>query len=102
MVLILIETLSHIRHTLINDDGIPYPDMRAFANEEFKIAGELFVCSIIQGGPSPSYFAEIVYNYIVDGIASVNTEDWTPVLQDNSLKESMKQVCFVVGNNIYQ
>ena len=66
--------------------------MRALANEEFKIAGELIVCSIIQGGPAPSCFSDIVYDYIIDGMSSVKTESWAPIIQDGCLKDSIKKV----------
>lgn len=34
------------------------------------------ILSIAQGGPSPSILAKEVYDYIIDGVASVLPEKW--------------------------
>lgn len=86
------EVFGYIRHTLFNNDGIPYPDMRAVANEEFKAAGELMACSLIQGGPAPSFLSANVYNYIVDGVSSVKSSEWVTYIDNNDLKNCVDKV----------
>ena len=59
---------GHVRRTLFDNNGVPYADMRALANEEFKAVGELMACSLVHGGPPPSFLSMLVYNYLVDSM----------------------------------
>ena len=93
----LTEVFSFIMLTLFDKDGMPYTDIRALANEDFKIVGELMAYSIIQGGPAPCLLSVPVYQYIVNGMSSLDTEDtkiWLSQVRDASLKENIEQVCF--------
>lgn len=90
--LLLTEIFGHIRRTLFDSDGVPYADMRALANEEFKVTGELMACSLVQGGPAPSFLSMNVYDYLVDGMSSVQSEKWASLVTDNSLRQSMERV----------
>ena len=90
--LLLTEIFGHIRRTLFDNDGVPYADMRALANEEFKAVGELMACSLVQGGPAPSFLSMLVYNYLVDGMSSIQSEKWTSLVTDNCLRQSMEGI----------
>ena len=90
--LFLTEIFGHIRRTLFDNDGVPYADMRALANEEFKAVGELMACSLVQGGPASSFLSMIVYDYLVHGMSSIQSEKWTSLVTDNSLRQSMEGV----------
>ena len=72
----------------------PYPDMQALANGEFKVAGEPMACSIVQGGPALRFLSMNVYDYIVDGMSSVQSERWSSLLRDDALKQSIERVSF--------
>ena len=61
--------------------------MRALANEEFKAVGELIACSIIQGGPAPCLLSTIIYDYIVDGVQSIQLESWMPFVGEITVKQ---------------
>ena len=47
--------------------------------------------SIIQGGPAPSFLASHVYEYIGNGISSIQG-DWVSLVVDNHLKEAIEKV----------
>ena len=66
--------------------------MRALANEEFKAVGELMTCSLVQGGPVPRFLSMLVYNYLVDGMSSIQSEKWTSLVTDNCLWQSMESL----------
>ena len=86
------EVLNYVKNTMFNEDGIPYPDMRALANDEFKVAGELMASSILQGGPAPSFLADIVYSYIIHGSSSIQTDTWAALVNDETLKQAIEKV----------
>lgn len=88
------EILGHIRRTLFSDDGVPNADMRALANGELKAVGELMACSLIQGGPAPCFLSVNVYDYFIDGMASVQSEKWASLVKDDFLRQSMERVKF--------
>jgi len=90
--LFLTEIFGHIRLTLFDNNGVPYADMRALANEEFKAVGELMACFLVQGGLAPSFLSMIVHDYLVDGMSSIQSEKWTSLVTDNSLQQSMEGV----------
>lgn len=85
---------GHIRRTLFSDDGVPNADMRALANGEFEAVGELMACSLIQGGPAPCFLSVNVYDYFIDGMASVQSEKWASLVKDDFLRQSMERVKF--------
>ena len=66
--------------------------MRALANDEFKAVGELMACSLIQGGPAPCFLS--VYDYLIDGMASVQSEKWASLIKDDFLRQSLERVKF--------
>ena len=51
-------------------------------------------CSIVQGGPAPRFLSMNVYDYIVDGMSSVQSERWSSLLRDDALKQSIERVSF--------
>ena len=44
--------------------GKPISSIIALQNEEFKLAGELMVMSILQNGPAPALLHQAVFNFI--------------------------------------
>lgn len=88
------EVLTYIKSTLFDLDGMPYTDMRALANEDFKVVGELMAYSIIQGGPAPCLLSLPVYTYIINGMSSMDTQNtnvWSSQVRDVSLKQHIEQ-----------
>ncbi|PFX30006.1 hypothetical protein AWC38_SpisGene5197 [Stylophora pistillata] len=61
-------------------DGVPNADKRALSNDEFKAVGELMACSLIQEGPAPCFLSINVYDYFIDGIASVQSDKWASLI----------------------
>ena len=88
------EIFGYIRRTLFSDDGVPNADMRAVGNDEFKAVGELMACSLIQGGPAPCFLSVNVYDYVIDGMASVQSEKWASLIKDDFLRQSVERVQF--------
>ncbi|XP_068684539.1 G2/M phase-specific E3 ubiquitin-protein ligase-like [Montipora foliosa] len=93
------EIFGHIRRTLFSDDGVPNADMRALANDEFKAAGELMACSLIQGGPAPCFLSVNVYDYLIDGMASVQSEKWASLIKDDFLRQSLERIAACKTND---
>ena len=46
------------------NEGKPSDSMVSLLNNEFKIAGEVMVMSIIQGGPAPAFIAPSAYAFL--------------------------------------
>ncbi|XP_067027006.1 uncharacterized protein [Acropora muricata] len=93
------EIFGHIRRTLFSDDGVPKADMRALANDEFKAVGELMACSLIQGGPAPCFLSVNVYDYLIDGMASVQSEKWASLIKDDFLRQSLERIAACKTND---
>ena len=55
--------LEHIERRLFSD-GKPINSTVAIMNADFRIAGEIMVMSILQGGPAPTFINGNVYKYI--------------------------------------
>ena len=72
--------------------------MRALANDELGAIGELMASSLIQGGPAPSFLATNVYDYIVGGVSSLETDTWVPLVSEDSLRQSIERVSFPVNH----
>ncbi|XP_028390714.1 uncharacterized protein LOC114515623 [Dendronephthya gigantea] len=73
--------------------------MQAFANEEFKVSGEIIASSIVQGGPAACLFSSQVYDYIVHGISRVQAHSWSGQLQDESIKTTIEKIKSCVSND---
>ena len=59
-------------HCRLFPGGLPVISSTALTENEFLYAGNLMVASLLQGGPSPSFLATWVYEYIVSGDQGVN------------------------------
>jgi hypothetical protein len=90
------EVFTYIKSTFFDQHGMPYADMRALANEDFKTIGELLAYSIIQGGPAPCLFSIPVYKYIVNGMSSIDAKVWSSEVKDDNLKQHIEQVCVLL------
>ena len=85
------EVLQSVERELF-DNGMPSPDMAALGSNKFKIAGELMAGSIVQGGPAPCFLSEAAYAYMVEGVSSVTTRTWLPLMKDKKLIDAIDQV----------
>ena len=70
--------------------------MRALAFDKFKAVGVLMAYSLIQGGGAAPCFLSFlnVYDYLIDGMASVQSEKWASLIKEDSLRQSMETVKF--------
>ena len=50
--------------------------------------------SLIQGGYAPCFLSVNVYDCLIDGMASVQSEKWASLMKDDSLRQSMERVKF--------
>ena len=57
------EILQHIKMILFRD-GLPTASTVDLLNENYEIAGELLVMSILQGGPAPCFMEHCLYQFI--------------------------------------
>ena len=55
--------LEYIESKLFSD-GKPINSTIALQREDFKLAGEVMVMSIIQGGPAPAFLHQSVFRFI--------------------------------------
>ncbi|CAH3108445.1 unnamed protein product [Porites lobata] len=72
--------------------------MRAVGNDEFKAVGELMACSLIQGGLHLVFLSVNVYDYVIDGMASVQSEKWASLIKDDFLRQSVERIAVCKTN----
>ncbi len=70
--------------------------MTALAEEEFKIAGEAMASSIVQGGPAPCFLCSSVYDYIVNGVGSIQADDADEIVENLHLKNAINKVPLLI------
>ena len=70
--------------------------MTALAEEEFKIAGEVMASSIVQGGPAPCFLSSSVYDYIVNGVGSIQADDADEIVENLHLKNAINNVPLLI------
>jgi hypothetical protein len=58
--------------------------------------------SIIQGGPAPSFLADIVYDYMMDGCSSIQTDSWVTLVEDKTLQQAMKRYSLGLKQRSYK
>lgn len=80
-----LEALNQMEICLFND-GAPVQSTISLTEGHFKIAGELMVSSVLQGGPAPHFLAGWVYQFISGGLDTVSIQ-----IQDIH-KDSLKVV----------
>ena len=65
--------------------------MRALAFDKLKAVG---VLKAYRGGAAPCFLSLHVYDYLIDGMASVQSEKWASLIKEDSLRQSMETVKF--------
>ena len=73
-------------------DGTPVVKMAALGNEEFKVAGEIMVTSVVQGGPAPCFLSNDMFSYVVFGVESIGITYPNDAVEDINLKDAIKKV----------
>ena len=68
------EMLEHIERKLFWG-GKPINSTISLINEDYRLAGEVMVMSILQGGPAPTFLDPCVYKYLTK--QSLTTEGIT-------------------------
>ena len=66
-------------------DGVPTKSILAVTRDDFVTAGEVMAMSVVQGGPSPNFLAQEIYNVVSRSFAIEE-------LKDESLKETCVKV----------
>ena len=71
---------------------LPSPHLTSLEQQTYKYIGQMISVSQIHGGPSPTFFANCVVDYIVHGLAKVraNVDEVT----DETIKANLRQVRF--------
>ena len=89
------EALEQVNRRLFCN-GCPVVNMTALAEEEFKIAGEVMASSIVQGGTAPCFLSSPVYNYIVNGVGSIQADDADEIVENLHLKNAINKVPLLI------
>jgi hypothetical protein len=66
---------------------MPTKSMVALTSRAFKLAGELMVMSILQGGPAPNFLNPVVYSYL----------SREPLCPENNTQPLMKETAIRVS-----
>ncbi len=83
---LLLDILEYVEAKLFSNRK-PINSIIAFQNDEFKLAGEIMVMSILQNGPAPAFLHPAVFNYISNQNLSI--ED----ISEQGYKAVALQVC---------
>ncbi|XP_046848050.1 uncharacterized protein LOC124441628 [Xenia sp. Carnegie-2017] len=86
------DVLQHIKSTLFDANGYPLFSARALANEDFMVAGELISSSLAQGGPAPCFLAKNVFNYVAEGVNSIQANNWLELVHDANFKDEIDKL----------
>jgi len=49
-----------------------------------------------RGGAAPCFLSLNVYDYLIDGMASVQSEKWASLIKEDSLRQSMETKIFTI------
>jgi hypothetical protein len=80
------EMLEHVERKLFSN-GKPINSTVALINEDFRLAGEIIVMSILQGGPAPSFINPDVFRYLTKQTLTIER------MPESKYKETAEKVC---------
>ena len=88
-----LEIIEAIKTRLFTeDDGgyVPVESTMALATGAFKVAGEVFASSIVQGGPAPGFLCPWVYHFLCHGMQDLDLKN--QVIKDPKILHFQEQV----------
>ncbi|XP_046842675.1 uncharacterized protein LOC124436755 [Xenia sp. Carnegie-2017] len=56
------------------------------------VAGELISSSLAQGGPAPCFLAKNVFNYVAEGVNSIQANNWLELVHDANFKDEIDKL----------
>ena len=77
-------------HPDIQAARVPCDSTMAMTSGHFRIAGEILAASLVQGGPTPGFFAEWVFKYLLSGIESIMVDE--SKIKDDSVRQLIIRV----------